>query len=214
MGPGRRQRTATQNGDVKGERLRVVIESAASPFHHLPKGDLPDFIIRPAFLPMNFATEGVQSRERQADCANEIRGCSGASYNVPAERLPQACFPSPPRASSLQHSVPERLHCPPPHRRRQEYHLPASRSADARHHTCGRPYYRPHGRPGGWLAALWDRSGPFHRPISGYHRRNGDAFSCEWSAGNTSLCSFRQSGCSHRNSEIHCGLSQARPWLT
>ena len=61
-----RQRTATQNGDVKGERLRVVIESDAGPFHDLPKGDLPDFIIRPAFLPVNFATEGVQSRERQA----------------------------------------------------------------------------------------------------------------------------------------------------
>lgn len=53
-------------GQPGGESIEIVIEPHASPFHHLPSGPSPDFIIRPCFLPVDFAVESVQSRERRA----------------------------------------------------------------------------------------------------------------------------------------------------
>ena len=55
--------TAVQSG---GESLTIVIEPRTSPFHQLPSGPSPDFIIRPCFLPVDFAVEAVLSRERRA----------------------------------------------------------------------------------------------------------------------------------------------------
>ncbi len=49
-----------------GESLTIAIEPRTSPFQQLPSGPSPDFIIRPSFLPVDFAVEAVQSRERRA----------------------------------------------------------------------------------------------------------------------------------------------------
>ena len=56
-----------ENGDWKGvrfpeespedDRLRIAVESGASPFHRLPSRESkPDFILRPAFVPVEIAT--------------------------------------------------------------------------------------------------------------------------------------------------------------
>ena len=46
--------------------LRIVIQSKVSPFHQGLPGDAPDFIIRPAFLPIEFAREQASELNRCA----------------------------------------------------------------------------------------------------------------------------------------------------
>lgn len=47
----------TVDAEAKGEIVRIAIESAASPFHRASHGEQADFVIRPAFLPVEFAAE-------------------------------------------------------------------------------------------------------------------------------------------------------------
>lgn len=66
--------TAAQPG---GQSLRIAVEPDASPFHQLPNGPSPEFIIRPAFVPVDFAAEGVQSQERQAIIPTSYQDAQG-----------------------------------------------------------------------------------------------------------------------------------------
>ena len=51
----------------RSPHVRIVIQSAVSPFHQaLPGGDVPDFIIRPAFLPVEFGCEPSSNLHRCA----------------------------------------------------------------------------------------------------------------------------------------------------
>lgn len=47
----------TADAEAKGETVRIAVESAASPFHQAARGEQADFVIRPAFLPVEFAAE-------------------------------------------------------------------------------------------------------------------------------------------------------------
>lgn len=49
-----------------GQSLRIAVEPDTSPFHQLPADSSPDFIIRPAFVPVDLAAEAGFHRERRA----------------------------------------------------------------------------------------------------------------------------------------------------
>ena len=50
----------------QGENVRIAVELSASPFHCVPQDELPDFIIRPAYLPVEFAAEHTFDFGRRA----------------------------------------------------------------------------------------------------------------------------------------------------
>ncbi len=52
--------------EAQGERVRIAVESAASPFHHIQHAEQPDILIRPAFLPVEFAVEHTFEFGRRA----------------------------------------------------------------------------------------------------------------------------------------------------
>ena len=48
------------------EVLRIALQSTASPFHQVTSGNVTDFVVRPAFLPVEFGHEQAPSLRRQA----------------------------------------------------------------------------------------------------------------------------------------------------
>ena len=56
----------TTDAQARGENVRIVVESAASPFHRIPHEKRPDFLIRSAYVPVVFATEHTFDFGRQA----------------------------------------------------------------------------------------------------------------------------------------------------
>ena len=62
-GDGSWQETAPPDSD--GERIRLVVESRTSPYHSLPPDAHADLIVRPAFLPVEFAADQALNFGRQ-----------------------------------------------------------------------------------------------------------------------------------------------------
>ena len=56
----------TNDAQAQGESVRIAVESMASPFHRTPHEKRPDFLIRPAYVPVVFETEPTSRFGRQA----------------------------------------------------------------------------------------------------------------------------------------------------
>ena len=52
--------------ELNGESVRLVVESNTSPYHRLNTNPTADFIIRPAFLPVDFAADQPINRDRRS----------------------------------------------------------------------------------------------------------------------------------------------------
>ena len=53
------------SSEAEGQELCIAVEMRTSPFHRLPSEISPDIIVRPAFLPVAFATELLPDLRRQ-----------------------------------------------------------------------------------------------------------------------------------------------------
>ena len=56
----------TADSEAQGEDLRIAVETTTSPFHRSPTDRHPDFVIRPAYLPVQFEAEQTSGFARRA----------------------------------------------------------------------------------------------------------------------------------------------------
>lgn len=55
----------TMTSQARGESVRIVIESESSPFHWIEHDQPPDFVIRPAYVPVKFDADQTPEFERR-----------------------------------------------------------------------------------------------------------------------------------------------------
>ena len=64
--------------EAAGDVIRIAVDPASSPFHRIPDDEQSDFLIRPAYLPVDFASESTFDLGRRAIAPKVYEDAHGA----------------------------------------------------------------------------------------------------------------------------------------